>query len=418
MDNIIKKSEMQERKDTMLEIDQEISLIMPAELLGKIWYLCHEINNVEWSGLLFYQPIGDIKDLSTFKIIAKDVYLMDIGTSAYTEYSFNESIMNFYDKFPEAMNYKIAHIHSHNNMNSFFSSTDNDELKDNAKNYNYYLSLIVNNKMDMVAKLAMAGKSTQILTLKDNNGLLFNLNTKEKSIIGTINVNVFPFDENITEIEKRVKELKDKEKEKEKDKEEERRKSFLDYTRSTVIGTDVYNRYDSIGYNYNTRNNPYNYQQNLFDNTNNQERIVSTNDTVFPYNLDLIKCKNINELKKKVPSESIELLIKKMINSLIETDKIREDLNLNDFLSIAENNMYLIKNIEQDVFDDSLDLDDFYMDKLSTNVDDIFIELYGYKYSTSIFNAIFSMATKKLKKFKNFNSSKLLIDFIEIYIGV
>ena len=376
MDNIIKKSEMQERKDTMLEIDQEISLIMPAELLGKIWYLCHEINNVEWSGLLFYQPIGDIKDLSTFKIIAKDVYLMDIGTSAYTEYSFNESIMNFYDKFPEAMNYKIAHIHSHNSMNSFFSSTDNDELKDNAKNYNYYLSLIVNNKMDMVAKLAMAGKSTQILTLKDNNGLLFNLNTKEKSIIGTINVNVFPFDENITEIEKRVKELKDKEKEKEKDKEEERRKSFLDYTRSTVIGTDVYNRYDSIGYNYNTRNNPYNYQQNLFDNTNNQTRIVSTNDTVFPYNLDLIKCKNVNELRKKVPSESIELLIKKMINSLIETDKIREDLNLNDFLSIAENNMYLIKNIEQDVFDDSLDLDDFYMDKLSTNVDDIFIELY------------------------------------------
>lgn len=397
----------------MLEIDQEISLIMPAELLGKIWYLCHEINNVEWSGLLFYQPIGDIKDLSTFKIIAKDVYLMDIGTSAYTEYSFNESIMNFYDKFPEAMNYKIAHIHSHNSMNSFFSSTDNDELKDNAKNYNYYLSLIVNNKMDMVAKLAMAGKSTQILTLKDNNGLLFNLNTKEKSIIGTINVNVFPFDENLTEIEKRVKELKDKEKEKE----EERRKSF-DYTRNTVIGTDVYNRYDSIGYNYNTRNNPYNYQQNLFDNTNNQTRIVSTNDTVFPYNLDLIKCKNVNELKKKVPSESIELLIKKMINSLIETDKIKEDLNLKDFMSIAENNMYLIKNIEQDVFDDSLDLDDFYMDKLSTNVDDIFIELYGYKYSTSIFNAIFSMVNKKLKKLKIFNSSKLLIDFIEIYIGV
>lgn len=393
----------------MLEIDQEISLIMPAELLGKIWYLCHEINNVEWSGLLFYQPIGDIKDLSTFKIIAKDVYLMDIGTSAYTEYSFNESIINFYDKFPEAMNYKIAHIHSHNSMNSFFSSTDNDELKDNAKNYNYYLSLIVNNKMDMVAKLAMAGKSTQILTLKDNNGLLFNLNTKEKSIIGTINVNVFPFDENLTEIEKRVKELKDKEKEKE----EERRKSF-DYSRNTSI----YNRYDSIGYNYNTKNNPYNYQQNLFDNTNNQARIVSTNDTVFPYNIDLIKCKNINELRKKVPSESIELLIKKMINSLIETDKIREDLNLNDFLSMAENNMYLIKNIEQDVFDDSLDLDDFYMDKLLTNVDDIFIELYGYKYSTSIFNAIFSMVTKKLKKFKNFNSSKLLIDFIEIYIGV
>ena len=391
----------------MLEIDQEISLIMPAELLGKIWYLCHEINNVEWSGLLFYQPIGDIKDLSTFKIIAKDVYLMDIGTSSYTEYSFNESIMNFYDKFPEAMNYKIAHIHSHNSMNSFFSSTDDDELKDNAKNYNYYLSLIVNNKMDMVAKLAMAGKSTQILTLKDNNGLLFNLDIKEKPIIGTINVNVFPFDENITEIEKRVKELKDKEKEKE----EERRKSF-DYSRNTSI----YNRYDSIGYNYNT---PYNsYQQNLFDNTNNQSKIISSNDTVFPYNINLMKYKSINELKKKLPNESIELLIKKMINSLIETDKIKEDLNLNDFLSMADNTIYIIKNIEQDVFDDSLDLDDFYMDKLSENVDDIFIELYGYKYSTSIFNAIFNMVTKKLKKFKNFNSSKLLIDFIEIYIGV
>lgn len=43
-------------------------------------------------------------------------------------------------------------------MAVFFSGTDNEELAENAPNYEYYLSLIVNNKGDMMAKVAFMGE--------------------------------------------------------------------------------------------------------------------------------------------------------------------------------------------------------------------------------------------------------------------
>lgn len=42
------------------------------------------------------------------------------------------------------------------NMNTYFSSTDMSELADNAEQHQYYLSLIVNNAMDIVAKVGVA----------------------------------------------------------------------------------------------------------------------------------------------------------------------------------------------------------------------------------------------------------------------
>ena len=56
---------------------------------------------------------------------------------------------------PEALDWKVAHIHSHNTMSTFFSGTDMSELEDNSKSHNFYLSLIVNNYMDFKAKVAI-----------------------------------------------------------------------------------------------------------------------------------------------------------------------------------------------------------------------------------------------------------------------
>lgn len=82
---------------------------------------------------------------------------MHKGTQAYTEYSFDEAVADFImdktEENPEFMTYKIGHIHSHNSMGVFFSGTDMDELFDNCVNHNFYLSLIVNNYMEMIAKL-------------------------------------------------------------------------------------------------------------------------------------------------------------------------------------------------------------------------------------------------------------------------
>lgn len=56
-------------------------------------------------------------------------------------------------------------IHSHNVMNVFFSGTDMLELNDSAPAYNYYLSLIVNNYMEMTAKVAFT--ATASTTIKN-----------------------------------------------------------------------------------------------------------------------------------------------------------------------------------------------------------------------------------------------------------
>ena len=56
----------------------------------------------------------------------------------------------------------------------FFSGVDIKELEDNAKNHNFYLSLIVNNKMETVAKVISYAEAKHIFEgsfkAKDENG--------------------------------------------------------------------------------------------------------------------------------------------------------------------------------------------------------------------------------------------------------
>ena len=111
---------------------------------------------------------------------------MDEGSSAYTEYSFDEEFVSFLMKNPRLMTMNRGHIHSHNSMGVFFSGTDNSELVDNAPNYNHYFSLIVNNKNDMTARVAFVvdiqtiGK--KIITYKDTNGELIKSERETDSV--------------------------------------------------------------------------------------------------------------------------------------------------------------------------------------------------------------------------------------------
>lgn len=122
----------------------------------KIYRLCQLNNSVEWSSILFYkESAGSIEDPGSLKLEVVDMLLMDIGNHTYTEYDFDADFVSFLSKNPTYMEYNIGHIHSHNNMDTFFSGTDMTELKDNSPNHNYYLSLIVNNKGNMCAKVAV-----------------------------------------------------------------------------------------------------------------------------------------------------------------------------------------------------------------------------------------------------------------------
>ena len=145
-----------------------IKTIMPEEVLNKIKYLCRAISKVEWSGILLYSVSGSITNPSEMVITLRDIIPMHKGSQVYTEYSFNEKkrdTSGYDDKHidyvmnkPEAMDWKIGHIHSHNTMAVYFSGTDTEELEDNSPSHNYYLSLIVNNFMEFTAKVAVHAK--------------------------------------------------------------------------------------------------------------------------------------------------------------------------------------------------------------------------------------------------------------------
>jgi hypothetical protein len=136
-------------------------LVVSQQVSDQIKLLCNKFAAVEWSGVLYHTIEGDYNDPDNFKLRAEYILLMDVGSSAFTEYRFSDpSFAEALAEKPEFMDMKMGHIHSHNNMNVFFSGTDNDELLDNAPNYNYYLSLIINNKHEMVARTAIPGKIT------------------------------------------------------------------------------------------------------------------------------------------------------------------------------------------------------------------------------------------------------------------
>jgi hypothetical protein len=129
-------------------------------VLHQIQYLCKLISKVEWSGALFYTTEGSIEKPGTFKITLKTILPLDMGTQAYTEYNLDERFMDFIEEdFEERCTWKLGHIHSHNSMGVFFSGTDMAELNDNAPAHNFYLSLIVNNAMDFLAKVAFIGEA-------------------------------------------------------------------------------------------------------------------------------------------------------------------------------------------------------------------------------------------------------------------
>lgn len=147
---------------------------MPEHVLHQIQFLCQQIAKVEWSGILFYSVEGSIKDPANMVITLQDILPMHKGTSTFTEYTFDERVIDHMMDNEHLEDCKMGHIHSHNTMGVFFSGTDWSELEDNAPNHNFYLSLIVNNFMDFCAKVCFIAETNEAkefnFEAKDENG--------------------------------------------------------------------------------------------------------------------------------------------------------------------------------------------------------------------------------------------------------
>ena len=167
--------------------DYQPDLIISQEIYDKIKYLCQKIPKEEWSGVLFYTVKGTIKNPKTFKIYIKDIFPMNKGSKAFTEYDFSDkALIDYRMDNLESHDWKIGHIHSHNTMRVFFSGTDMSELIDNSEFHNYYVSLIVNNFMETTAKVAFRGEpmsSTYLCKNEDGSDYQIKIKPKESETV-------------------------------------------------------------------------------------------------------------------------------------------------------------------------------------------------------------------------------------------
>ena len=140
-----------------IKLSNTVKVVVPAKISAQIMYLCSKIHDVEWSGVLFYSVTGNINKPDT-KIKLEYIYPMDKGTGGSTGFEYDEKVVEFMMDNPETIQWKQGLVHSHNNMQAYHSGTDMSELEDNSKNHNYYLSIVINNKFDIVGKIGFEGK--------------------------------------------------------------------------------------------------------------------------------------------------------------------------------------------------------------------------------------------------------------------
>lgn len=104
-----------------LELTDKPKLIISKELQSEIMCLHARIGDVEWSGPVFYKIVsGNINAPGELVLKALHLFPSDVGNAAYTEYTLDEKIIEFYDAHPECdptqEGLKWGHLHTHHNM--------------------------------------------------------------------------------------------------------------------------------------------------------------------------------------------------------------------------------------------------------------------------------------------------------------
>lgn len=152
--------ELVHRQDTF-------KIVIPVEVEKKIRFLCKNIWDVEWSGVLFYKVEGAFEDKS-LTIRCVDLFQMDIGTSTYTEFNVSPDMATYMVDHPELLEEGIYQglIHSHNNMATFFSGTDTATLSAEGNDRAHFVSLIVNNAGKYTAGVTRKYKCVQTVSEK------------------------------------------------------------------------------------------------------------------------------------------------------------------------------------------------------------------------------------------------------------
>lgn len=129
-----------------MEIGTIGKIIITNSLKDQIDFYHKTFKNKEWSGTLFFKHIsGSFDTLTDLVFEATNIFLMDIGSGAFTNFENDSDIVKAYTCIgDDNLESLTGFCHSHHTMDAYFSGTDLQELKDNASAYNFYISLVVN----------------------------------------------------------------------------------------------------------------------------------------------------------------------------------------------------------------------------------------------------------------------------------
>lgn len=108
--------------------------------------------------------------LSNLKVKLFDFVPLTADTGAHTFFNYGtEHLQYAIEQGILDDDLQFGDIHSHNMMKVFFSGTDNADLVKNTEHYSFFLSVVVNNAGDIIAKICQNVK-TQITA--NNNGVI------------------------------------------------------------------------------------------------------------------------------------------------------------------------------------------------------------------------------------------------------
>lgn len=226
-------------------------VIIPDNIIDQIQKYNFASPSEEWSGVIFYSVT---EEDNKFIYHVKGLIPLDVGSQTTTEYDVTDPEITHYMVVNDLIDCYMGNMHSHNKMDVFFSATDSKAFE--QSNYPIFLSIIVNNAMDIIAKVGF--KITT--TVKPINSHLHPV-TKERVYTEeeeTISENYEIRDcilewnkESTNEYFEQIKEIKRK-------KEEAKKKLHNNYNYNTH-----YNNYDQ----YNMFNNSYDDMDNYYDET-------------------------------------------------------------------------------------------------------------------------------------------------------
>ncbi len=84
-----------------LTVQEKVKIIITPEFKKQIDHLHNKIGSTEWCGCLITKDEGSILNPGEMVITPQHIYIMDIGSSAYTEAQMGLNMIDMYERYPE-----------------------------------------------------------------------------------------------------------------------------------------------------------------------------------------------------------------------------------------------------------------------------------------------------------------------------